>query len=55
MTKKKANKKVKMSKDNKAPAWAMVYGACATSWPNHDYQNEIQDHGHVCSRWEDGR
>jgi hypothetical protein len=55
MAKTKTKRPVKMLKDNKAPEWAMRYGACATSWPPHDYQNEVQDHGHVCSRWEDGQ
>jgi hypothetical protein len=51
MMKKKAKVQVKMLKENRAPRWAMIYGACATGWPPHDYQNDIQDRGHVCSRW----
>lgn len=45
----KQKKLIKMLKDNRAPAWAMYYGACATS--GHDYQNREQDHNHTCSRW----
>ena len=55
MPKAKPKRKIKMGKDNRAPQWAMVYGQCATGWPPHDYQDEIQDRGHVCSRWGDGK